>query len=243
MSLSDGELHAVAGVGLGVVTGGLVLAMIVAGWLDTDRPPEPPEPIEQMEAIQASLAYRKAPAKQPQKQTRQPEPTRKAEGVSRDENKPPDDKKPPEPDKRKTSTDPKDFKIPNRIQDDDLPVNDKPSTDVGEFNDNERGFASVNTGDPWFGRLASQFRVEFPSTEEASTAAGCVHILADGTIKKTKIDPRSDNGALNAAIETALRSLQQERNDKPELVPTHLLKQATTRWICFKIDAQKKVGP
>jgi hypothetical protein len=211
-----------------------------------------------MEAIEASIAYKKAPAKQPQKKTQQAPPEDKPDGVSRDETKPVEDKS------CKTNADCPDGKVcdagqckPEKVAkvdktdplakfrrniDEDTPVSDKPTTDVGDFNDNERGFADETKGDPFFQRVARDVNEswEYPKILEAKHAAvGCIHILADGKVAKWKIDQKSGDDSLDDSAERALKKVEKIRNDKPEPVPTHLLKAATTRWICFKFNPQR----
>jgi len=271
MSINNGEMHVVAAIGAGTLTAAIGIFTILMIDDDADGERERPE-LEDMEAIEASLAIRKTPKKQPQKKLRQPDPIVKQEGVSRNENKVLDKQcctsaadctsaKLPmgttcgegltcernrciKPKSDKTHDD-KDLvaKIPDRREKDDLQVNDKPVTDVGEFNDNVRGFAETTSGHPFFQGLAADFHEnwEFPKILSASgTAAGCLHILGDGTIKKTKLDPKSGDDALDDSIERALKKIEKLRNSKPEPVPTELLKQATTRWICFKSNPQEQ---
>ena len=244
MSLSDNEIHAVAGVGVTAVTGGLAFVLLVSGWQgcgaagDTEADHEP---LDKMEAIEASIAYKKAPTKQqPQKPTRTADPTVKPLGVSHDENKKPDDKKPD--DKKPDDKDPP-LKPPPDRRDIDGPTDNKPVTQVGEFNDSKRGFAETTKGAPFFQHLAADFHEnwEFPKILSATgTAAGCLHILADGTIAKTKVDPKSGDDALDDSIERALKKVETLRNKAPVAVPTELLEQATTRWICFKSNPQEQ---
>lgn len=244
MALSNEQMHGIAGGGVGAVALGTLVVLLAMHWgkcqggyaANTDG-----DPLEDMESIEASLAYKKTKkVNQPQKKQRTPDSTVKPDGVSRDENKPVDETKPK--DDKKTSDKPEDFKFPDRRGSEDDEVNPNATTDVGEFNDNARGFAEVTTGDPFFQELAADFHEElsFPSLESASAGAGCLHMLPDGTIKKTKIDPKSDNDGLNGAIEKALKGVEKKRNAKPVPPPTHVLKQATTRWICFKIDNQQR---
>lgn len=244
MSLRDNELHAVAGGGVTVLVGVMAVLLVVSGRSGCagGNANAEPNPLEDMEAIEASIAYKKAPAKQPQKKTRTPEPEKKAEGVSRDETKKPDEQK-KKPEDAKPVTNPKDAIPDRKPKDEDLPENQKPVTDVGEFNDSTRGFAETTSGDPFFRELAADFHEnwEFPKILSATaSAAGCLHILADGTIKKTKVDPKSGDDALDDSVERALKKMEKLRNGKPVAVPTHLLKQATTRWICFKTKSQEQ---
>lgn len=240
MSLDDGEMHAMAGVGCGLITAACTFLLIASSWEGcapgaasaSDEPPIP------MEAIEASIAYKKTPAKQPQKRTRRPDPVKPVTGAAHQDDKPPEPKQPDDkkPDDKKPAKQ-DDFKIPDRTADLDLPVNDKPPTDVGEFNDNTRGFAEVTSGHPFFRELAADFHdnFKFPEILTASdTAAGCLHILATGKIAGTKVEPRSSNPELNDAIERALDAIEKQRNQTPKPVPDDLLAQATTRWICFR---------
>ena len=240
MSLGEGEMHAVAGVGVGLLCAGFVVVGLVTGFSDCERDADAGSKssldLDDMEAIEASIAYKKSPAKQPQKKTRQPDEAVKAPGVSRDENKKPTDKKPED---KKPTKDEKPAKTPpdRRPTDEDLPVNDKPVTDVGEFNDSSRGFADVTAGDPFYRELAADFNEiwQWPEIiKTQATAAACLHILVDGKIEKTKVDPKSGEPQLDESLAAGLKQLQTKRNANPTPVPTHLIKQATTRWICFK---------
>jgi hypothetical protein len=126
-------------------------------------------------------------------------------------------------------------KLPPRGDPDD-PAG-KPTTEVGAFNDDARGFAETTTGDEFSQGLAADFHAvfEFPATLSATTpATGCLHILADGKVAKWKIDPRSDNEPLNESMELALKKIEELRNKDPKPVPTYLLKAITTQWRCFK---------
>ncbi|HEU0035787.1 MAG TPA: TonB C-terminal domain-containing protein [Kofleriaceae bacterium] len=272
MSFNDGEMHAFAAIGAVLLTAAIMVPTVI--WVSNASASSDDEhPLEDMEAIEASIAYKKAPAKQPQKKAKPPDPVVKDEGVSRDENKKLDaqcctnqadctkaglafptkcadnarceanrcvQEKPDKPSDNKVA----DVKIPNRSNfDENSDVNNKTTTEVGEFNDNARGFAETTSGDPFFQELAADFHEnwEFPKILSASgTAAGCLHILADGTIKKTKLEPKSGDDALDDSIERALKKIEKLRNAKPVPVPTHLLKQATTRWICFRANPQEQ---
>lgn len=237
MSLGDGEMHVLSGVGIGVLAGGLVVLMVITA-IDHDPAQAARDPLDDMDPIEASIAYKKSPAKQPQKKFRPPDPDVKPQGVRKDDTKPdPLVKKKPEEKKSKDKP-PPNYKPPDRREKDDtLPVNEKPVTDVGEFNDNKRGFADVTAGDPFFRELAADFHEiwswpEFVKSE--ATAAACLHIKEDGKIEKTKIDPRSGEPQLDESLAAGLKLLQKKRNDNPIAVPSHLLKSATTRWICFR---------
>ena len=256
MSFNNNELHVVAGVGASLFTGAVVFCVVFYGHgcndecaTNDDCPSgmvchdgsceKPPPALEDMESIEASIAYKKAPAKQPQKKTRAPDPVAKPLGVQHDPDKKPDPKKPDDP-KKGDDPDPL-AKVPDRKEHDD-PIG-KPVTDTGEFNDNDRGFADKTSGDPFFQGLAADFHEnwEFPKILSAKgTAAGCLHITPDGKIAKTKIDPKSGDDALDDSIERALKKIEKLRNDKPVPVPQDLVKKATTRWICFKSNPQEQ---
>lgn len=244
MSLSDNELHGVAGAGVSLLCGGLVAFLLVtnAKGCGNDAAADDKDPLDQLESIEASLAMRKAPQKQPQKQFKPPDPEKKIEGVSKDPDKKPEAKK--DKDDKKPTDKPKDFKIPDRKPtDENAPTTDKPIVDAGDFNDSARGFADVTSGDPFFRELAADFHEnwEFPGILAAqNSAAGCIHMLADGTIKKTQVKPRSGDPALDDSVERALKKVEKLRNEKPQPVPSHLLQQATTRWICFKTAKQDR---
>jgi len=238
MSFKNGEMHAMALLGSCALT----VAMGALIYSCTDEAGAATGPvIQDMEAIEASIAVRKKPAKQPQKKVQAPPPEVKPEGVSHDETKVPDPAK-PKPDKPVKPDKPdKPFKVPDRTKFDDETPTGKPTEAVGEFNPNDRGFAEETKGDPFFQRVARDVAEswEFPKILDAKGAAvGCLHITAEGKIAKTKID-RSGDDSLDDSAERALKKVEKLRNANPEAVPTHLLKQATTRWICFKFNPQQ----
>jgi hypothetical protein len=237
MSFKDSQMHVMAMIGACLLSAGLgVPTFILAGSADADPKPV----IEDMEAIEASIAVRKTPAKQPQKKVQAPPPEVKPEGVSHQEDKVPDPKeKKPDP---KDKPDPK-FKVPDRTHFDDETPTGKPTEEVGAFNDNDRGFAEETKGDPFFQHVARDVSEswDFPKILDAKNAAvGCLRITAEGKIAKTKLDPKSGDDALDDSVERALKKVETLRNANPEAVPTHLLKQATTRWTCFKFNPQQR---
>lgn len=240
MSFKNGEMHAMAMLGACLLTAGIAApTFYFAGSAGADTGPV----IQDMEAIEASIAVRKKPAKQPQKKVQAPPPEVKPEGVSRDETKLPDPTK-PKPDKPVKPDKPdKPFKVPDRSKFDDETPTGKPTDEVGEFNANDRGFAEETKGDPFFQRVARDINEswEFPKILDAKGAAvGCLHITAEGKIAKTKLDQRSGDDSLDDSVERALKKVERLRNANPEAVPTHLLKQATTRWTCFKFNPQQR---
>lgn len=241
MSLKEGEMHTVAAFG----TLAFSLALVIPSMYFTSAKADTAPPLEDMEAIEASIAVRKKPAKQPQKKFQAPTPEEKPVGVSRDENKPPEPPKPPE-DKKPPPKENKD-KLPVDPLDkfrrpvDDEPVG-KPTDDVGEFNDNERGFADETKGDPFFQRLARDVNENWSIPTIVSTtgaAVGCVRIEQDGKISAVKVDPPSGDSSLDTSVEQAMKAIKKIRSGNPEQVPTHLLKQATTKWICFKFEPKE----
>ena len=120
-----------------------------------------------MESIEASVAYKKSPQKQPQKPTSQPE-VKKPEGVSHDEKKPVTgckldadchagekckDGKCIDKTDKPAKVDPKDpFKGIERHDDDNEAG--KPTTKPGDFNGDQFGFYRSGKGDPYWQKLA-----------------------------------------------------------------------------------------
>lgn len=272
MSIKDSEMHLVAVIGACVLTAALSIPTIL--WASTTSSGLDEDEGEEKVVIEASLAMRKSPKKQPQKEFKQPDKPEKPTGVSKDENKPvtaqcckdeadcnrvslafpttcPNDGrcennrcKP-----KKKETKPEDgpiTAIPHRPLNEDSPTGKPTENTIGEFDGSAKGTARTSTGDPWLRELANDFmtHVDFPRLEEASAALACMRILEDGTIKDSTLNPptgkRSDNDGLNAKIETAFKKLTEERQAKPQRVPTHLLKQVVTKWTCIPIDAQTK---
>ena len=230
MSMKDGELHAMAAFGATLLSAALVVPTV---WL-TEAKADTGPILDNMESIEASLAYKKPNApKQPQKQKRAPDPVVKPEGVSHDENKPVDANKPDKPD-HKPSKDVDPLAKFHRPEDNDNDVG-KTTDTVGAFDGSEFGIGDVTKGDPYFQRLVVDLGWQSPELAKGSgqPPIGCIHITADGKITDTKFKEKSDDDIATLA-EGALKSLQKKRNDHPEEVPTHLLKQLTTRWVCFK---------
>jgi hypothetical protein len=152
--------------------------------------------------------------------------------------------------KRKDKPDDKDKPVTNPDQQPvtspDSPTGNPTDSTVGQFDGSKKGRAAVNSGDPWLRELANDFvtHVDFPALEEASAALACLRIEKDGTITDSTLNPptgkRSDNEGLNAKIENAFKKLTEDRKQKPQPVPTHLLEQVVTKWTCIPIDAQTK---
>jgi len=248
MSLSNGSMHFLS------VIGAAVLSAAITGptlWLAHPKNADAGPVLEDMEAIEASLAVKKAPQKQPQKKVEEKAPEIKPDGVSHDETKHVDDKsckkdadctngdvctkgkcEKPKKVAAKEDTDPL---AKFRRTDPDAETGPKTTVDVGSFNDNDRGWAEESKGHPFFQKVARDFveNFEYPKILQGDHSVGCIHMLADGTIQKYKVEPKSGVDTLDDAVERALKKMKQVRAQSPEPVPVELLKQATTRWICF----------
>lgn len=249
MSLKNGEMHVISALGAAVLSIAVVVPTV---WFAKAKDVQAAPLLEDMEAIEASLAVKKKPAKQPQKKIEEKPPEEKVEGVSKDEKKVVEEnvckvdkdckkgelckKGKCEAEKIAKVEDPnKDPLAPFRRPDPDEVTGDKPTTSVGDFNDNDRGWAEESKGHPFFQRVARDFveNFEYPKILQGESAVGCIHLLADGNVQKFKVDPKSGEDTLDDAVERALKKMKQVRAQNPEPVPVELLKQATTRWICF----------
>jgi TonB C terminal len=249
MSLRNGEMHMISALGAVILAAALSVPTI---WFAEAKEASADPLLEDMEAIEASLAVKKTPAKQPQKKIEEKAPEEKPEGVSRDEKKVVEEnvckvdtdcksgelckKGKCEKEKIAKTDDPnkdplKDFRRP----DPDAVTGDKPTTEVGAFNDSEEGWAEESKGHPFFQKVAKDFvdNFKYPSILEGENSVGCIHMLADGTIKRYKVDPKSGIDTLDDAVERALKTMKETRAQNPQPPPVELLKQATTRWICF----------
>lgn len=228
-------MHLFAAFGAAALCAALIVPTVLLGESKADTTP----PLDDMEAIEASLAYKKPNApKQPQKQKAPPPPEVKPQGVSHDETKKPDETKKKPDDKKpdpKVSKDPlKDF----HRADPDMDTGE-PTTNIGAFDGSEFGIGDVTKGDPYFQRLVVDLAWSSPELAKSGATApvGCIHLDADGKIPDTTFKVKGDDDIATLA-ESALKELKQKRNEKPEEVPTHLLKQLTTRWICFKFTVK-----
>jgi len=231
MALKDTEMHVLSIVGAAIVTAALFVPVLFFTDAATDDGPQ----LKEMQVIEASIAYKKSPTKQPQKQT-QPTPTiDKPEGVSRDENKkPPEKKEEKKPEQAKVDPNNPFGKFTRPTEDDGKPT----TQPLGDFNGSEKGFAPESKGDPFFGRLRADMNFQFPSIAKASSIpVGCIRIQPDGKIADTKFDVKGDDD-LQTAAEAAMNELVKARRANPEPVPTHLLS-ITTRWLCFKFSVQQ----
>jgi len=232
MSFNNAQLHGLALVGTFVLTGALFGGTLYL----TEAAGGPHEPeLKEMVAIEASLARKSVKKQQPQKELKTPEPPVKPEGVSRDENrkpldKPKDDKKPKPDDK---PLDISRFKHPS---DDDPQPGAQPTTDIGQFDGSEKGFAPLNAGNPYWGSLKADLEPQIPSISKVKGAAvACLHIEPDGRIPTTKFDVSSGDEILDDAVQRAMKATQKARNDKPQPVPTEQLG-VIKKWVCFKFN-------
>lgn len=229
-------MHTMAAIGAIVVSALLAVPTFVFG----DKPAEARPALDDMEMIEASIAYKspKAP-KQPQKERNTPPPPVKEEGVSHDEHKPPDEKKvdkkdKPAPDKSVTTEN----VLDKYRRDADL--DDGPTDKIGAFDGSQFGVGDVTKGDPYFAALVNDLAWTPPklAKADAEPPVGCIHLTADGKIPETTFKVKGDDD-IAVLAESALKALKKARNDNPVEVPTHLLKQLTTRWICFKFTASE----
>jgi len=227
MSMKDAEMHVVSLFGAGILAAALTVPLVVLnGSNKVDGPL-----LKEQEVIEATIAYRKTPQKQPQKKTAPP-PVEEPEGVSRDENK-----KPVEEKKDKKEPEKADPNNPfGKFGREEIGPATKP--EVGDFNGSEKGFAEESKGDPFFGRLSGDMKFEdfTKEGEVTSNPIGCIHLQADGRIKAITFDPpigtKSDD-SISQSAEDALKRLQAARAKDPEPVPTHLLG-ITSKWLCFR---------
>jgi hypothetical protein len=235
--MRSSSFHLAAGFGTALITAALAASVT---WLHSGILVEAGPNLAEMEAIEASLAYKKSDPtkKQPQKKFRAPEPEEKPEGVSRDETKtplPPEDKK---EDKRKPDESFEDqYKKFQRDNDDeDLEVG-KPTDDVGEFDGSKFGWAEESKGDPYFQAMTGELHSgwSFPEILAGTGQPGvCVRMSPDGKVIDTLFKEKSGDNSLDDSVERALAEFKQRRNQAPVPVPTHLLRAATTGWICFR---------
>src|SRR5262249_21624658 len=124
---------------------------------------------------------------------------------------------------------------------DDDNAQGKPTTDPGNFNGDDRGFAPTSTGDPWFARLHRDMNFNPPEIAKGtSVPIGCIHVTPDGKMPEFTFHPpngQKGDDDIQTAADAALRELKNVRNEKPEAVPTHLLR-ITTKWLCFKFTVK-----
>ena len=251
MSFKNGEMHTISVLGAVVVTVSFFLPVLFL----TERVDTPKIKLDDMESIEASIAYKKTPQKQPQKKTSQPE-QKKADAITHDDKAKPvegckadadcktdekckDARCVAKKDKAVVAeVDPKDpFKHFKRTDDDDNPTG-KPVTEPGAFNGSEEGWAPITKGDPYWQGFAKDIHDNFtlPEISEANgIPVGCFHITPDGKIVDTKVKEKSGSPDLDQAAEHAIDAVKKLRNDNPIPVPENQ-KGAVTRWICIRFD-------
>ena len=186
MSIRDSEMHVVAVVGACVLTAALFIPAAVWASSTGKGDDDADDNAKNKVVVEASLAARKTPKKQPQKEFKAPTPEDKPQGVSRDEKK---DTKPqccvseadcnraslPFPTtcpddgrcesnrckapKQEAKTDSKDkpVTIPDRTGGVDQPVGTPTDSQIGTFDGSKKGRAAVNSGHPWLRELANDF--------------------------------------------------------------------------------------
>ena len=234
MSFNNSQLHGFALAGTIVLAGSLFgTTLYLTEAADVPHAPQ----LKEMVTIEASLARKSEKKQQPQKERKAPAPPDKPPGVSRDEHKQPldkpkDDKKPRPADK---PIDIHDFK---HASDDDPQPGAKPTTDIGQFDGSEKGFAPINAGNPYWQHLVGEFHQvwEIPTISKVNGAAvGCFHIEADGKIAAVKFDTPSGDMTLDDSVQRAMKATQKARNDKPQPVPTEQLG-VIKKWVCFRFN-------
>jgi hypothetical protein len=239
----DRNLHLVAAAGALLISAALVATPLVyAG--SKPAAAEGPD-LDDMEAIEASLAYKSAaPPKQPVKKFQAPPPDVKPEGVSTDADKKPEPPKPEDPKKpvpKEQNLEDK-FKELQEKRNSDYPIGKPSDEEVGEFDGSKFGYAEVSKGDPYFQKLVGDLirGWEYPEIlQDGGVPVGCLRLSAEGKIQDTLFRKKSDNSELNDSVERALAAVQKLRNENPSPVPTHLLKAATTQWVCLNFRATK----
>jgi outer membrane biosynthesis protein TonB len=235
MSMKDSDLRLVSGSLTIVITMSLFGSVVYfTRSAEAHRPPL----TDNMEAIEASIAFTKTPKKQPQKKMREPDPVEKPQGVQHDETQKPVEKKPEEK-KKPPKDDPKDpFKnFKHASDDDDQPVG-KPTTDPGDFNGNERGWASETKGHPYFQKFAQDIHDNFslPTISQVNgSPVGCFHLTPDGKIVDTQFESNNGGADLERAAKDAIDAVKKLRNANPIPVPTELLG-SIHRWLCFRFN-------
>jgi outer membrane biosynthesis protein TonB len=236
MSFNNGQLHGFAFAGTLVLAGSLFSTTLYL----TEAAGATHEPqLKEMVTIEAQLARKSEKKKQqPQKVQQAPEPPDKPEGVSRDEHKKPLDKKPEDKKHSKPDDKPIDISKFKHASDDDPQPGAKPTTDIGQFDGSEKGFAPINAGNPYWQNLVADFRQiwKIPTISKVNgTAVGCFHIEPDGKIAAIKFDAPSGDETLDDSVQRALKATQKTRNDKPQPVPTEQLG-VIRKWVCFRFD-------
>jgi outer membrane biosynthesis protein TonB len=234
MSFNNGQMHGAALVGTvalsGVLFGGTLYLT------ETAAVAHQPE-LKEMITIEAALARKSEKKKQPQKELKAPEPV-KTEGVSHDETKKPPDKKPEDKKPAKPDDKTPDIHKFKHASDDDVQPGAKPTTDIGQFDGSEIGFAPINAGNPYWQHLVAEFHQvwEIPQISKVTGAAvGCFHIEPDGKIAGIKFETPSGDETLDDSVQRALKATQKARNDKPTPVPVEQLG-VIKKWVCFRFN-------
>jgi hypothetical protein len=222
----------------------VVLIVVGLATLDHERgcggaPSEAGPDLSKLEAIEVSVARPSKPAKQPQKQHR--DPVHKQDlGVSHDDKQPPPDPKKKKPDDKPQKADDNKDGPASSIDDPDEPAG-KPTSDIGAFNPNKFGIDDIDAGDEYWRDMKAgvlEAGGDFPTLSEGGKVMGCVHLDPDGKVEDVVIkDNPGGDGA--SWVDTALKNFKKARNDHPKQVPTRLLPYLNG-WICFKFDLSKQ---
>lgn len=234
MSFNNSQMHGVALAGTIVLAGSVFgTTLYMTGAAEVSHVP----PLKEMVTIEASLARKAEKKQQPQKELKAPEPEVKPEGVSHDEHKPVE---PPKKDVKpaKKPDQPPDISKFRRPSDDDPQPGARPTTEIGQFDGSEKGFAPLNAGNPYWQHLVADFHQvwEIPQISKVNGAAvGCFHIEPDGKIAATKFDAPSGDEMLDDSVQRAMKATQKARNDKPQPVPTEQLG-VIKKWVCFRFN-------
>ena len=183
-----------------------------------------------MESIEASVAYKKTPQKQPQKKIRRRARGREARGrLARREQEAaraqaeaskPDESKKARAEAESRSTDPL-AKFHHATDDDTEPASRRPSP--ATFNGNEYGWAprprAIRTGRA--SRRTSTRTFSCPrSPRRMASPVGCFHITPDGKIADTKFKEKSGDDDLETAAERAIDAAEEAAQRQPDPVPT-----------------------
>jgi hypothetical protein len=184
MSFTDSEMHIVAGVGACILTAALGIPTVLFPAMDSDGSNK--DVTADKVVINASLAMRATPKKQPQKQFTQPDAPDKPVGVSKDDKKVvenqcctdeadcnkaglpvgstcPDDatctnhRCMKKRDKKPDDKDDKVTAIKDRTKILDEPKGNPTDNTIGEFDGSKKGTARQSSGDPWFRELVNDF--------------------------------------------------------------------------------------
>lgn len=238
------DMHTVAIIGALAIFATLVAVPLVYA---EEKPKDEGPALADLEAIEASLAYKKPDSKprQPEKRKQAPPETEKPAGVSTDETKKPDPPKPEDPKKPPPKNLEDEFEKlrQQRGGNPDDEVGKPPEEEIGSFDGSQFGYAEESRGDPYFQKLVGDLleQFEFPEIlQDVGQPVGCLRLSAEGKIQDTLLKQKSDNSELNDSVERALTAVQKVRNQSPSPVPTHLLKAAITKWVCFKFQAKKR---